>query len=182
MNGKRVAQILLMVVMAVFLVEMFTPLHVATCESSIDKKDEKTIDLGGAHGSLSDTSPIAFQIHGGDNTFGDALRAAFKDAVSAKFPDQKLVDGPPPRNGILLVLTLKSDDARWTPFYSHEGLGVHTTIQMPGTGKAQQITADANVDAVCKGLVSKSHFAAHGETASSLAPWLVEQLAAAVKK
>jgi hypothetical protein len=182
MNGRRIGQIALLLVMAVFLVEMFTPLHAATCDSSIDKKDEKAVDLGGARGALSDTSPIAFQIHGGDNTFGDALRAAFKEAVSAKFPEQKLVDGPPPRNGILLVLTLKTDDARWTPFYSHENLGVHTTIQFPGQGKAQQISADANVDAVCKGLVSKSHFAAHGETTSSLAPWLVEQLAAAVKK
>jgi hypothetical protein len=182
MNGKRVVQILMSIFIVVFLVEKFTPLHAATCESSIDKKDEKTIDVGGGKGSLSESSPVAFQIHGGDNAFGDALRSAFKDALSAKFPEQKFVDGPPPKNGILVVFTLKSYDARWTPFYSHEGLGVHTTIQLPGQSKSQQITADTNVDAVCKGLVSDSHFQQHGEVTSSLGPWLVEQLAAAVKK
>ncbi|HEY4220636.1 MAG TPA: hypothetical protein VGO62_04820 [Myxococcota bacterium] len=178
---RRALQIALLVVMAIFLGTMFTPLHVADCATTIDKKSEATVAVNDArlHGDAGDDALVAFQIHGGDNAFDDGLRAAFKDALAKKAPNAKVVDGPPPKNSVLLRVTLTSADLRWTPFYSHEALGAHTAIQLPGMSAGKQITADTNIDAVCKGLVSRAHFQAHGDTTAPLAEWLVDNLAAA---
>src|SRR5438067_13399541 len=98
MNGRRALQIVLVIVMAVFLVEMFTPLHEATCTATVTKKSAHGGMVPGKGMAMADAAPVAFQIHGGDNVFGDALRAKFKDAMKTAFPDVKLLDGPPGRN------------------------------------------------------------------------------------
>ena len=172
---KRALQVGLILVMALMIVEMFTPLHMATCETHVDKKATQTIALPG-RGSIGEEPAVAFQIHGGDVAFGDGLRAAFKEELAKRMPKSRFVDGPPGKDSVLLRMTLSAYDARWTPVYSHEGLATHTTIQLPGTKAAAQITADADVDAVCKGLVSRGHFQAHSDTLAPFAAWLVDQL------
>jgi hypothetical protein len=180
MQPRRLLQILLLVVMALFLAEMFTPLHVASCNSVIGKKDEKIGDIS-AVGHLDDNAPVAFQIHGGDNVFMQSLRGHFKEELAKKMPGATLVDGPPPKNSVSLLMTLKAADERWTPFYSHEALGIHTTIQLPGAARGMQIVADTDLDAVCTGLVARSHFQGHEDTTAPLGAWLVDELLSARK-
>lgn len=175
---KRVLQIGMLVVMAVFLAEMFTPLQLGSCETHVDKKATKTLELQ-ARGVVGGAPAVAFQVHGGDVAFGDGLRAAFKDELARRMPQAKYVDGPPGKDAVLLRMTLTAADRRWTPVYSHEALSTHTTIQLPGTKATSQITADADVDAVCKGLVSRGRFQAHADTLAPFATWLVDQLAQA---
>jgi hypothetical protein len=171
---KRPLQILLMVVMAVFLAEMFTPLQAADCGATVERAAATDTQIGAKH-FVADDAAVAFQIHGGDKAFLDGLRAAFQDELAKKFPKAKLVDGPPPKDSVLLRLTLTSADERWTPFYSHEALGLHTVVQRGGL----QTAADGKLDAVCKGLVSRGHFQAHADTLAPLAQYLVDQLTAA---
>ncbi len=178
MNTRRALQIGMLLVMGLFLVEMFTPLHVASCKTTIDKSDEKTRAIS-TRGHLAEDAPVAFQVHGGDKAFLSGLRDAFKAELQERMPHAKFVDGPPQHDSALVRMTLTSADERWTPLYSHEGLGTHMTLQLPGAHAGTQITADATVDAVCTGLVSRGHFQEHGDTTAPLAAWLVDQLVAA---